>query len=76
LATVAGYLPAQPLIHALTTVLGTTTGGPQLPARDILVLTAWAIAGLAVAIATFRWEPHRPAQKRPARTARPNPQAN
>jgi ABC-2 type transport system permease protein len=70
LATIAGYLPAQPLIHALTTVLGTTTGGLQLPARDILVLTAWAIAGLALAIATFRWEPHRPTQKRPARTSR------
>jgi ABC-2 type transport system permease protein len=64
LATIASYLPAQPLIHALTTALGTT---PGLPARDLLVLAAWAIAGLAVAIATFRWEPHRPTQKRHAR---------
>jgi ABC-2 type transport system permease protein len=76
LATAAGYLPAQPLIHALTTVLGNTTGEPWPPARDLLVLTAWATAGLAVAIATFRWEPHRPTQKRPARTPRPTPHAD
>jgi len=68
LATIAGYLPAQPLIHALTTALGNTTGGFRLPGRDLLVLAAWAVAGLAVAVATFRWEPHRPTQKRPART--------
>jgi ABC-2 type transport system permease protein len=73
LATIAGYLPAQPLIHALTTALGDTTGQPWPPAHDSLVLTAWAIAGLAVAVATFRWEPHRPTQKRPARTSRPTP---
>jgi ABC-2 type transport system permease protein len=75
LATIASYFPAQPLIHALTTVLGNTTGEPWPPARDVVVLTAWAIAGLAVAIATFRWEPHRPTQKRPARASRPTPHA-
>lgn len=75
LATIASYLPAQPLIHALTTVLGNTTGQTWPPARDLVVLAAWAIAGLAVAITTFRWEPHRPTQKRPARTSRPTPHA-
>jgi ABC-2 type transport system permease protein len=69
LATIAGYLPAQPLIHGLTTVLGNATGIAWPPARDLLVLAAWAMAGLAVAITTFRWEPHRPTQKRPARTS-------
>jgi hypothetical protein len=65
LAAIAGYLPAQPLIHGLTTALGDST----LPtARDIVLLAAWAVAGLAVAVATFRWEPHRPTQKRAART--------
>jgi len=37
----------------------------------IPVLAAWAVAGLGAAIATFRWEPHRPTQRRPARTAHP-----
>lgn len=67
LATVAGYLPARPLVHALTVALGDPAGGPRLPVRDVLVLAAWAVAGLAAAVATFRWEPHRPAQKRAAR---------
>jgi ABC-2 type transport system permease protein len=67
LATIATYLPAQPLIHALATTLGHTAGGPWLPARDLIVLGAWAIAGLAIAIATFQWEPHRPTQRHPAR---------
>jgi ABC-2 type transport system permease protein len=65
LATIASYLPAQPLVHALGSSLGHTAGHALLPARDLLVLAAWAIAGLAVAVATFRWEPHRPTRQRP-----------
>jgi ABC-2 type transport system permease protein len=76
LATIASYFPAEPLIHALTTVLGRTAGKAQPPVRDLLVLAVWAVAGLTVAITTFRWEPHRPTQKRPARTARPAPHAD
>ena len=67
LSTVARYLPAQPFVHALAISLGHTAGHGLLPTRDVLVLGAWAIAGLAVALATFGWEPHRPTQKRPAR---------
>jgi ABC-2 type transport system permease protein len=70
LLTIASYLPAQPLIHALTISLGHTAGHAWLPARDLLVLAAWAVAGLAAAVATFRWEPSRPAQRRPARAPR------
>jgi ABC-2 type transport system permease protein len=68
LSTIASCLPAQPLIHALTIALG-STGDAWPPARDLLVLGAWGAAGLAVAIVTFRWEPHRAAQRRPARTS-------
>jgi ABC-2 type transport system permease protein len=71
LSTLASYLPAEPLIHATATALGSTAGHPLLPGRDLIVLAAWIIAGLAAAIATFRWEPHRPAQRRPARPAGP-----
>jgi ABC-2 type transport system permease protein len=76
LVTIASYLPAQPIIHALTISLGNPGGRVWPPAHDLLVLAAWAIAGLAVAIATFRWEPHRGRQKRAARTARPIPLAS
>jgi ABC-2 type transport system permease protein len=69
LVSIASYLPAQPLVHALGSSLGHAAGHASLPARDLLVLAAWAVAGLAVAVATFRWEPHRPAQQRPARPA-------
>ncbi|HEY1920347.1 MAG TPA: ABC transporter permease [Streptosporangiaceae bacterium] len=69
LATIASYLPAQPLVHAVAGALQHTAAHPSFPARDLAVLAVWAVAGLAVAIAIFRWEPHRPAQRRPARTA-------
>jgi ABC-2 type transport system permease protein len=67
LSTIASYLPAQPLVHALAISLGHTAGHALLPARDLLILGAWAAAGLAAAVTTFRWEPHRPPQQRPAR---------
>jgi hypothetical protein len=34
----------------------------------MIVLAAWAVGGLLTAVFTFRWEPRRPAQRRPART--------
>jgi ABC-2 type transport system permease protein len=68
LSTLASYLPAQPLVHALAISLGHTGGHALFATRDLVVLAAWAAAGLAVAVSTFRWEPHRPAQPRPART--------
>jgi ABC-2 type transport system permease protein len=70
LSTIASYLPAQPLAHAVGIALGHTAGHAWLPARDLVVLAAWAIAGMAIAVVTFRWEPHRPTQRRPARPSR------
>ena len=60
LYTLATYLPAQPLISAVTSALGHPPGTPLLPVRDVVVLAAWAAAGLATAVVVFRWEPHRP----------------
>jgi ABC-2 type transport system permease protein len=71
LTTLANYLPAQPLVHAAGAALAYPTGHGWLPARDIVVLAVWAIVGIAVALATFRWEPHQPTQRRPARTQQP-----
>jgi ABC-2 type transport system permease protein len=69
LATLASYLPAQPLVHAVGTALGHTPGHALFATHDLVVLAAWAAAGLVVAVATFRWEPHRPTQHRSARPA-------
>jgi ABC-2 type transport system permease protein len=70
LASIATYLPAEPLVHAVAGALGHHAGSTLLPVRDLVVLGAWAISGLALAVATFRWEPHRPSQRRPPRPGR------
>ncbi len=46
-------LPAGALSDGLRTVLQYGSG---LPARDLLVLAVWAVAGIAVAARAFRWE--------------------
>jgi hypothetical protein len=70
LSTLATYLPAQPLIDATTHAARHTPGAPFLPTRDMIVLAAWAVAGLLAAVILFRWEPHRPTQRRAAPTSR------
>lgn len=62
--TIASYLPVRPIVDAIGhALLGTTP-----PAHDVLVLCSWAVAGLVVSLAVFRWEPTRTRQCRPART--------
>jgi ABC-2 type transport system permease protein len=74
LSTLASYLPAQPLIADATHALHHLHGTPLLPTRDIVVLATWAGAGIAIAVASFRWEPQRGTQRRATRTtARPQP---
>jgi len=46
-------LPAGALSDGLRSVL---TAGSGLPVRDLLVLVAWGIAGIALAARFFRWE--------------------
>jgi ABC-2 type transport system permease protein len=46
-------LPAGALCDGLRAVL---QHGGGLPVRDLLVLIAWAVAGIALAARTFRWE--------------------
>jgi len=70
LTVLVSYLPAQPLAHAAGTALAYTPGHVWLPARDLVVLAAWALGGIVVALVTFRWEPNRPAQRRTARKPR------
>lgn len=70
LKSVARYLPAQPLVDASKAALHRTPGAAWLPGHDLLVLAVWIVVGLALAVSVFRWEPHRPTQKRAARPGR------
>jgi ABC-2 type transport system permease protein len=63
LTTLAGWLPAQPMIDAATRALQHPAGPPVLPGHDLLVLAGWAVAGLAASRLLFRWEPTRPAHR-------------
>ncbi len=67
LSTLATYLPAQPLIDAVTHAVRHAAGAPFLPVRDVIVLACWAAGGLLGAIVLFRWEPQRSTQRRAAR---------
>jgi ABC-2 type transport system permease protein len=67
LSTLASDLPIQPLIDAATHAVRHTSGAPFLPARDMIVLASWAVGGLLASVILFRWEPHRPTQRRPGR---------
>jgi ABC-2 type transport system permease protein len=80
LTTLAGLLPAQPMIDAATHALQQPAGPPLGPGHDLAVLAAWAAAGLAASLVVFRWEPSRPTHRRttngadhgqPATTVRP-----
>jgi ABC-2 type transport system permease protein len=46
-------LPADALSDGLRSMLQL---GGGLPVRDLLVLAVWAVAGIALAVRTFRWE--------------------
>lgn len=64
LSTIVSYLPAQPLVDAMTRVVRHTSGDGFIPMRDVLVLASWAIGGVLAAVVVFRWEPHRAASAR------------
>jgi ABC-2 type transport system permease protein len=62
LTTTVHYLPAYPLIEAVSRALQPTGAG--LPGTDLAVLAGWGVAGLLVAVRFFRWNPQRPARGR------------
>lgn len=51
-AVVAPWLPAMPLAELLRAALNAT----PLPLVSLLVLLAWTLVGVSVAVLTFRWE--------------------
>jgi ABC-2 type transport system permease protein len=52
LAAAARALPAAPLTNLVRVALG----GSGSPGIDVAVLAGWAVVGVAVAVAVFRWE--------------------
>lgn len=64
LSSLAGDLPAQPLVDTLKAAVEHRAGAWLLPVRAMLVLAAWAAGGLLTALAVFQWEPHRPSPRR------------
>jgi ABC-2 type transport system permease protein len=60
LNTLMSYLPAQPMIDAVTGALDHS--GPS--GRDLAVMAGWALAGLLISVRFFRWDPHRPRHAR------------
>jgi ABC-2 type transport system permease protein len=51
-----------PIRHMITAMVSAFETGPHsgLQAGDLLVMSLWAAAGLAVTVRWFRWEPRRP----------------
>jgi ABC-2 type transport system permease protein len=73
LNTLMSYLPAQPMIDAVTRALEMGTGQPglSLPGRDLAVLAAWAVGCLLLSVRFFRWDPTRPRHARAAGAGNP-----
>ena len=55
MAAVAGLLPSAALADCLRALLDPALAGGT-PWGDLLVLTGWAVAGIVLAVRTFRWE--------------------
>ena len=74
LNTVMSYLPAQPMIDAVTRALQHSPGqsGQVLSGRDLAVLAAWALGGLLLSVRFFQWDPHRPRHARAAGAVNPD----
>ena len=68
LNTLMSYLPAQPMIDAVTRALQPSAG---MSGRDLAVLAAWALGGLLLSVRFFRWDPSRPRHPRIAGAANP-----
>jgi ABC-2 type transport system permease protein len=68
LNTLMSYLPAQPMIDAVTRALEPAASGAGLvlPGRDLVVLATWAAGGLLLSVRFFQWDPHRPRHARSA----------
>lgn len=70
MVTVAGLFPLRPLVIAFADQWNPAIA-PGFPGREVAVLTAWLLLGLAVTARTFTWEPRPGGGSRRRRTAEP-----
>jgi ABC-2 type transport system permease protein len=61
LRRVADVLPVKPFVDALTAAFDPRTSGLGLEGKDLLVLAAWGMVGLLLAVRFFVWTPRRQA---------------
>lgn len=61
LVSFADLLPVKPFVDALTVPFHPATTGAGIAGGDLLVLAAWGVAGLVVAVRFFAWTPRRQA---------------
>jgi ABC-2 type transport system permease protein len=57
LLNVAGVFPVRPFEQALLAAYNPYSSGTGFAGHDLLIVAAWGIAGLLVAIRRFRWTP-------------------
>ncbi len=61
LLQVADLLPVKPFVDALTVAFDPRTTGVGLAGGDLLVLAAWGVAGMLLAVRFFIWTPRQQA---------------
>jgi hypothetical protein len=61
LRRVAGVLPVQPFVDALTVTFDPRTTGLGFAVSDLLIVAGWGLAGLLLAVRTFVWTPRQQA---------------
>lgn len=57
LAKVASVFPVRPMIKQMVAVFDPFTSGPAIGATHLGLMVLWGVAGVAVAVRRFRWEP-------------------
>jgi ABC-2 type transport system permease protein len=57
--TIASVFPVKPLFDAILTAFDPTTSGAGIAWGDLAVVAAWGVAGVLLALRTFRWSPRR-----------------
>jgi ABC-2 type transport system permease protein len=57
LVNIANVFPVRHLADALLVAYNPHAGGSGLAAADLLVIAAWGVAGLLIAVRRFSWLP-------------------
>ncbi len=74
LRIVGEAFPVKHLNSALLTPLNPNAIGTRIEWLDLLVIAAWGLAGLLIALRYFRWTASAPAKQRPTNRSTPTPQ--